>query len=747
MARSCLLGLCLWLSLLVCVGASGSPGDDRVIRIGVPPSDGVALTHAKWDPIAAYLSESVEGYGFEIVPMRLPEIIPAAVAGDVEMLIVNPSLVAWVDIAAGGRTLASVQPVIDGQAVTHFGGVLFTRADRTDIRGLSDARGKRLASVNESSFASWIIGRYELSEAGVEVDDLASVEFTGLPHDRVVWKVLSGEADIGSIRTGILERMVASGALDLSDIRVLNRQHEGSYPHLISSRLYPEWAACALPHVSNDLGKQIAIALLNLKSDDPRAIAAGIAGWSTAQDQTPVHDALRRFEMPPFQRLSAPPLADVLRDHPATPWTIAGIALAMGGGLVWLHLNNQRLQTLGRSLSAALEAAEDASRAKSEFLANMSHEIRTPITAILGFADLLAETGDRSIAPRERLEWIDTVQNNGRHLLSVVNDILDLAKIEAGKMEPSRELVDPLSIARSCVAALTPRAREKRIGLDLEIQGVPREVTTDPKLLRQVLFNLIGNAVKFTETGGVRVVVWVDEQRGSLRVEVRDTGLGMSAEQLAKVSSFKAFTQADSSMSRRFGGTGLGLRISHRITALLGGGLELASEAGAGTTAVASFEAGPLGREVSLLTAPDRDHESASLTLEGTRVLIAEDGPDNQRLFGHLLRRAGAHVEIVENGLLAVEAVCGGGVIHPGGGAYDVILMDMQMPELDGYQATRTIRERGVTTPIVALTAHAMSGDRERCLAAGCSGYLAKPVERTRLIETVSSFLRRGAVA
>ncbi len=381
--------------------------------------------------------------------------------------------------------------------------------------------------------------------------------------------------------------------------------------------------------------------------------------------------------------------------------------------------------------------AESASRAKSEFLANMSHEIRTPMTAILGFADLL--TAD-DLSDRERREHVETIRRNGHHLLHVINDILDLSKIEAGKLDI--EAIDtPVAQVVGQVASLM-KVRADAKGLRFTAgcrRNVPAVVRTDPSRLRQVMLNLVGNAIKFTEVGSVRLDVGYlagpDDAPGTLICDVTDTGIGISEAQGRKL--FAPFAQADESTSRRFGGTGLGLALSRRLAEMMGGEITFDSEPGKGSRFTlrlpAAIAEGVDPADVS--DAPTDDEadgpdNAAPLTLLSGRVLLAEDGPDNQRLIAFLIKKLGLEIEVVENGRLAVDRALG----EAGRGrAFDVVLMDMQMPELDGYAATRELRDAGYTGPIVALTAHAMSGDRQRCLDAGCDDYATKPVHKTTL--------------
>jgi len=404
------------------------------------------------------------------------------------------------------------------------------------------------------------------------------------------------------------------------------------------------------------------------------------------------------------------------------------------------------LAVLARDRDEARRAAQEASRLKSEFLAHTSHEIRTPMTALVGYTELL---GDPDLSPAERAEGLATVRRNGEHLMTIVNDILDLSKIESGRMTIERMACSPFALVAEVAAVLRPRAAHD--GLDVEVgyrSPLPETIETDPTRLRQILLNLVGNAIKFTPRGSVRLEVGpVEDTR--LCFEVIDTGIGLDAEQQARL--FTAFSQADASTTRRFGGTGLGLAISKRLAGMLGGDLRVRSVPGEGSTFTLTIDVGSLAgvrlldRPPEVRAAAERPEPSADerQALRG-RILLAEDGLDARRLLARHLRAAGAEVETAENGLVACELALRAA---EAGAPYDLILMDMQMPELDGYAAAARLRAAGYRGPIVALTAHAMEDERARCLGAGCDGFATKPILRRTLIEVARAYLAPGGAA
>jgi PAS domain S-box-containing protein len=446
-------------------------------------------------------------------------------------------------------------------------------------------------------------------------------------------------------------------------------------------------------------------------------------------------------------------------------------------------------------LRKSKQIAEEASRTKSQFLANMSHEIRTPMNAILGYTDLLRR--GMGGAEHDRAKYLDTIYHSGEHLLHLINDILDLSKIEAGRLEVEQIATCPHSIIGEVVLALGIPAQQRGLSLAFSPQGqLPESIQSDPLRLRQIVTNLVGNALKFTKQGGVTVraeLVAGNEQASSekvgsekvgsekvgsrqsdrsgrravgredvgsetlpaahcppptdscppptksmLKIDVVDTGVGIPEESLEKI--FLPFTQADNSVTRNFGGTGLGLTISRRFAEAMGGTLTATSQVGQGSTFTLTIPTGPLDAVrmlspediASPVGEPEVDKQPLRRPRSG-KVLVVDDGEANRQLIKLVLTRSGVTVVEAENGQEALERAQADN--------FDLILMDMQMPVMDGYTAARRLRDRGLTIPIVALTGNAMKGDEEKCHEAGCSGFLSKPVSLDKLMELVVAVL------
>ncbi len=393
-------------------------------------------------------------------------------------------------------------------------------------------------------------------------------------------------------------------------------------------------------------------------------------------------------------------------------------------------------EQMAEQLKVSKEIAEAATRAKSVFLANMSHEIRTPVAAMVGFADLMLDPGQTQ---SDRVDGLQTIRRNAKHLLEVINEILDLSKIEAGRMTVENIPTELPPLLSDVLSIMRPRALEKGLELNLRFgEKVPRTLNTDPVRAKQILMNLVGNALKFTEKGRVEIQVSPVPAEGVLKFDVVDSGIGITDEQISKL--FQPFTQADGSTTRRFGGTGLGLTISKHLAEMLGGDITVTSTPGLGSTFSAKIGGagdgtGEYCRVEDALVVPQAGVEQIQTRI-ACRILLAEDGRDNQRFISAMLRKAGAEVVIAENGRIAVDVLRDQ--------SFDLVLMDMQMPELDGYAATTLLRGRGHTGPIVALTAHAMADDRAKCIQAGCTDYLVKPIDRRRLIETVAKYVAKN---
>ncbi|MFI4896998.1 MAG: PAS domain-containing protein [Phycisphaerales bacterium JB059] len=415
--------------------------------------------------------------------------------------------------------------------------------------------------------------------------------------------------------------------------------------------------------------------------------------------------------------------------------------------MVGVHIDIDQQKGVQAELTAARRAAVTASRAKSAFLANMSHELRTPLTAIIGFAEVL---NDETTAPTGIAEAASIISTNAGHLLTLINDILDLSKVEADQVDLAPTRCRPERFLDDIASMLASVAQSKGVSFETTVQGpVPEYAMLDEVRVRQILVNLVGNAVKFTSAGTVRITLSCAAKAPEaprLRFEVRDSGIGMTPETLDRI--FQPFAQGEEITTRQFGGTGLGLTISRRLAEMMGGDIEVRSDHGVGSAFTLSvpLQEAPAATPGETTTDPTpaarvNADAPAPDSLHGAAILLVEDGEDNRRLLSLFLTKAGAEVTYAENGREGVDQTLRAA---RSGRPFDLVLMDMQMPVLDGYDATREIRKAGYDRPVIALTAFATSEDRDRCMEAGCDDFLTKPISRTTLIERCGEWIRSG---
>ena len=398
----------------------------------------------------------------------------------------------------------------------------------------------------------------------------------------------------------------------------------------------------------------------------------------------------------------------------------------------------QRKKDLAQVKEAKLEkmAAEAANIAKSTFLANMSHEIRTPLTAIIGFSESLLDT---SQTMTERVESINTVIRSGKHLMQIINDILDLSKVEADKLEIEHIKISPFELLTDIYSLISLTTEDKGLFFEIDYDfPLPEQIISDPVRLKQIIINLCSNAVKFTQKGGVRVNVTYLKEEELLSIKVNDTGIGLTEEQMEKI--FDPFTQADTSTTRQYGGTGLGLYLSKQLARKLGGDITVKSTSGVGSCFCLTVSTGKVDRQNMISYMPDLSNVTRLAIIDNVetivrgKVLLAEDNADNQRLVSMYLKKLGADVVFAHNGKEAIDYALNND--------FDLILMDMQMPVMNGIEATKRLREMNYTAPIVALTANAMKEDVDASYSAGCNDFVQKPIIQQQFFDCISKYLK-----
>ena len=727
--------------------------DDDQVKIGVLAIRGAKQCLEQWSPTAKYLSAKIPDRTFVIIPLDHEQIYPCVERGEVDFILANSSFYVELEYRYGVNRIATLKNQCLDNFYTRYWGVIFWKADRSDIRQLNDLKGKTFMATAESSFGGWRMAWRELKERGIDpYSDFKDLKFIGT-QDAVVYAVRDGEVDAGTVRADTFIRMHAEGKIDTQNFYVPHEHGEKTvdcppFPH--STRGYPEWPMAELKHTPDELAEKVAIALLEMPANSHAAIAAECGGWTIPMNYQPVHECLKYLRVGPYKDLGKITITNVIKTY----WYIFVITsivfFIMTGFIVKiLHLNRtikashlklegeirERYQ-VEKELIKAKKAAETASITKSAFLANMSHEIRTPMNGVIAATDLALS---EDLPPKVK-HYLEIIQSSAYSLLEIINDILDFSKIEADKLDIETHpfLLD--DVIDRVTDVFMSKAAEKGVEIlvDIDLEA-PKALIGDSLRLQQIIKNLIDNSVKFTEKGGIILVGVKALEKTSDRVTlaffVKDTGIGIMPEYIDKL--FKPFTQADTSTTRKHAGTGLGLSICKRLVEMMGGRIWVESELGKGSTFhfIASFKRMAKERKRKLMPPPD---------IQNLKVLVVDDCPDSRAIMQKILESFGFRPELVSSGKEALDMLYENQTMEE---PFELVIIDWRMPEMDGIETSRIIREdMKLTIPIILMTAFGRETEKLDAEKAGINAFLTKPIFQSTLFNAIMDTFGKKAL-
>ena len=744
--KICIAGLIAILFLLLAAGisfAKDANGDDKV-KIGVLAIRGTQRCLEKWSPTAEYLSARIPDRTFVIIPLDHEQIYPSVEKREVDFILANSSFYVELEHLYGANRIATLKNQCLDKFYTRYWGVIFWKADRSDIRQLKDLKGKTFMATAEGSFGGWRMAWRELKERGIDpYSDFKDLKFIGT-QDAVVYAVRDGEVDAGTVRADTFIRMHAEGKIDTQNFYVPHEHGEKTaacppFPH--STRGYPEWPFATLKHTPDKLAKKVAIALLEMPPDSPAAIAAKCAGWTIPMNYQSVHECLKYLKVGPYKDLGKITLTDVVKNYWHWFLFTAILFVIMTGFIIEILKLNRGLSASRISLEEevsireraekhlvkAKKASESATEAKSSFLANMSHEIRTPMNGIIAATDLALS---EDLPPRLK-RYLKIIQSSAYSLLELINDILDFSKVEAGRIElESRPFMLDVVLDRVTDMFINKSSKkniELLVDMDLE---TPKALIGDSLRLQQIIKNLIDNSIKFTEKGGIILVAVKALEKTSDQVTlaffVKDTGVGIAPEYVGKL--FKPFSQADVSTTRKYAGTGLGLSICKRLVELMGGRIWVESELEKGSTFhfTATFKRRAKERKRRLTPPPD---------IQDLKILVVDDCPDSRIIMQKILESFGVKPKKASSGKEGLSMLKDN---LAGKEPFELVIIDWRMPELDGIETSRIIRDDlKLTIPIILMTAFGREAEKLEAKKVGINAFLTKPIFQSTFFNAI----------
>ena len=557
--------------------------DPPIVRIGVLANESIAEIEQMWAETATYLNVEIADHTFEIVTLQFDEVSSAVSSEQVDFIFVNSGVYVDLVVNNGARSIATVERLNVDAPSTSFGSVIFTASSNTEINSYEDIKGTVFGAVDESSFGGYQMAMKEFLDYKIDpMLDFSSISFEG-SQTEVVYKVLDGTLDAGTVRTGVIEQMVEDGLISIDNVKVLTGTETEiiEFPLLISTQLYPEWPMAKASHITDELGILVANALMKMESTDLAATDAMITGWTIPHNYQDVHTTLQLIQVEPYEDYGFVSFHNSIYYNRIFLLIILVALFIIITFASWqLHTRSILVDVTKRSQDME-KAANEANAAKGEFLANMSHEIRTPMSAIIGLSTLLENT---DLSTRQR-DYNHKLKSSAENLLGIIENILDYSKIDAKKMKIEKIEFNLNDVLYNLSNVVTLQATDKGIEFLFDIPfNLPKKYIGDPLRLGQILINIAMNAIKFTKNGQVVLQIKSDTINDipHTTFSIVDSGIGMTEEQIEKI--LHPFTQADSSFTRRYGGTGLGLTITNQLVELMGGNLTITSEKGKGST-------------------------------------------------------------------------------------------------------------------------------------------------------------------
>ena len=576
------------------------------IKIGLRAHIGIEKSMQQWKKTADYLSEKIPEHKFIMIPLvSLPKLLQETGKNKFDFVLTNPSSFVEMEVRFGASPILTLRNKRQGKPYSLFGSVIFTKKENDSINEIKDLKDKKIIAVSETAFGGWRVAWRELLKEGFDPYKQAKqINFSGGIQQDVVNIVSLGNADVGVVRTDMLERLANKGVIRLQDFKVINAKSNKNFPFYHSTQLYPEWSFTKVRTTSSELSKKVALALLTMPAEHPAAIAGKYVGWTVPEDYQPVHDLMKELKVGPFHHHNEHIFEHLLEEYlyhfiisifvfiglvSLTVYIIAINRKLVGAKVEQDKLFNEledRVNERTRDLLEAKIQADRANNSKSEFLSNMSHELRTPLNAILGFAQILEiDLENKSIDSAE--DSVNEILRAGRFLNELVNDVLDFSKIEAGEYELD---IKPVAIGRTIndvIRLLQTVAREKQITLTVKFDDEDElEIYADQRSLKQVLINLVSNAIKYNHVGGNVDIIMTSQNDGYCKVSVIDTGYGIAEELLVNI--FDPFQRVSNRTD--ISGSGVGLSVTKKLVEMMDGKITVESKLEQGSTFSVMFK-------------------------------------------------------------------------------------------------------------------------------------------------------------